>query len=173
MSDFLSLAQQVDNTLHIPLSNRFSGVSDKYIIEGVSETKGLHCFFVPLFPDHFDVSEALKLRIQRFQKLIDESEHDYELVAVNKMYDSVVVRRQGSGLEFQTAIERNGAISCKYRAGGRDGLGTNLLILDERFAKYESLTMENGSTLIGCNVRELDEYLSNGWKVNRRGGVMN
>lgn len=121
-----------------------------------------------LFENQSVVSEKLITRIGRFRKLIDESEETLELIAVNKMYESVVVKR---GDEFLTAISRRGVISCEYQANSRDGFGTNLLILGDRFVNYESITVYKGSVINGCNVRELDQYLSDGWKVLTRGGV--
>lgn len=124
-----------------------------------------------LFPNKIDVSQEIKDRIQYFQSLINKSGQNYELAAVNKMYESVVVYLPESG-SFHTAIERQGFISREYVANGRDGFGTNLLILDERFKDYESYTLEKGSQLVGCNFKDLGEYFASGWKVNRQGGVM-
>ena len=126
-----------------------------------------------LFSSEIEISDVLKNRIQHFKKLVEESAEEMELVAVNKMYESVAVYVPKNNMgEFQTAIERNGHISLEYKANDRDGLGTNFLILDEKYKGYESITVYKKSVLNGCNVKELNEWLADGWKVLSRSGVL-
>lgn len=113
--------------------------------------------------DLFQLREIDK-KIDQFKRLIELNNYPFDLVAVNKYYDSAVIFHRVT--EVLHYVFMNGErIKLDYRAPGLGrSFGPNYHLIDQRFSRYESIELTNKKRkYTTCARYELDEYLKNGW----------
>lgn len=116
----------------------------------------------------FEVNEVDQ-KIDKYNQLIHEQELPFDLVAVNKYYTSAIIfNREKECLHY---VETNrGYIKVERLAPGYgNSFGSNFILIDQRFSKYESIELTNKKRqYTTCARYELEKYLSEGWEIENR-----
>jgi len=86
----------------------------------------------------------------------------YDLIAVNKMYNSYVVLNK---TDEKLYTYFSGELQYQAPAFGSD-LGTNLEVIDERFRYLEAVELTNAKRqYTTCARYQLQDYLNDGWRL--------